>query len=176
MLKLQTQLTEKEYISLIRDYILGQRSYKVILFFLSLIILGFSLLTIITKNYTNIKILGFWWVMGISYAFLIPMIISSRAKKIYQNTALLHKQMSFEFTEEGLTWRTIDGHKTFSYPNISIFNKKHGLILACSVYHILVIPNKDITDEIFDHLSTLSYPFKKHTLNKKLYNKYRGSL
>ncbi|MGL4388899.1 MAG: hypothetical protein ACRCTJ_05870 [Brevinema sp.] len=173
MLHIKTKVSEKDYVCLMKEYILKQGSYKIILYALTALILIFTGLTVWTKNYTNIKILGFWWVMGISYWIMIPILILSRAKSIYKNTKLFHKEMSFDFLPEGLTWNTIDGSKTFLYHNISILSRKHGIILLCSVYHVLVIPYSSISTEQFDQLTTLPYTLKKNRLNKKYYYKYR---
>ncbi|MGL4394006.1 MAG: hypothetical protein ACRCS8_02130 [Brevinema sp.] len=175
MLRLKTILTEKDYITLMKEYILAQGTYIGVLSALWMMIIFVTGLTIWTRNFENIKILGFWWVLGISYGSMIPILISTRSKKIYQNTKLFHKEMTFEFTPTGLVWSTCDGTRTFPYRDLTILSRKHGLIVMGSVYHILPIPYTSISTEQFDKLITLPFAIKKIKLNSKQYYKNRVS-
>lgn len=174
MLTLSTHLTKKEYTSMISYYLTSKKRYRIISLLLILLIAYATISKVINNDFSQITLLGFWWLLGIIYIFALPLLMKSRAATIYNNTLFLSHNMTFEFHKEYITWSTINGSNNFPYNHMScITNSKNLLIIVFSPYQILGIPYKDISldqwKEIIQLLPTLPV---KNSVKASLYNKY----
>ncbi|MGL4367636.1 MAG: YcxB family protein [Brevinemataceae bacterium] len=174
MHKIKVLLDMNEYIKMMRNYFLSKSSYKIIIMLLFLIVVNGTVASVIGKIDIKNDYLIMWWVLLAVYAVMIPVIITIRAKSIYQHTQFLQNEMGFSFGDEGIEWSTSAGEKKVNWNKMYLIeNTVDGMVLLFSRYQIMMIPYKCFTQENFKEIIELIgvNMGRRSKLRKRFYKK-----
>ncbi len=168
MTKISVSLTQESYSANILNYLVNRPAFKIVAGVLLMLIVFASIMKFITPDLVPTLALVMWTVLWCLYIFLIPHFIKTQANTIYHNTLFLHDEMSFEFTDESITWTTSVGAKTFPLDQVyKIATTSTALVVSFTRYQVLPLPYSAIDSKDWEQLQIY---IKK--LNSKPYQKY----
>ncbi len=168
MTKISVSLTQESYSANISNYLVNRPAFKIVAGILLMLIIFAGVMKLITPDSVPALALIIWSVLWCVYIFLIPHFIKTQANTIYNNTRFLHDEMTFEFTDEAITWTTSVGTRTFPLAQIyKIATTSTALVVSFTRYQVLPIPYSAIDSNDWEQLQIY---LKK--LNSKPYQKY----
>ncbi len=175
MIKIFVSLSEETYQKLITNFLVTRPNYKVVSYLVITIVLANTLMWIMGVPVVKLTFVVVLWLLLIVYLFLIPNLIKYRTRIIYQNTAFLHQEMSFDFDKDKIIWTTSSGTKESAMESIyKIVPTPYALIVSFSPYQIMPIPYSSISSEEWKNITSYINAYKKYKLTPKYYNDYQN--
>ncbi len=174
MVKISVTLSEQEYSDNLLLFFMKRIYFKLISNILLFFITTAVAVKITNPDILETTIIIIWFTLWSFYTFLIPHLIKKRTQLIYQNTLFLKEEMSFEFSEDTIIWKTSKGTQQTKLANIyQIKTTMTALIISFSPHQVLPIPYGYITPSQWEQLVTIiQQSYKKQKINSTFYSKY----